>query len=70
MQKLTLNIGKLTDGTHWLCLADSDTTDVYPLAMFTSEDCVTVFQEFMGTQGYVALKLPSNDEIADLLGES
>lgn len=70
MQKLTLNIGKLTDGTHWLCLADSDTTDVYPLAKFTSEDCVTVFQDFMGTQGYVALKLPSNDEIADLLGES
>lgn len=69
MQKLTLNIGKLPDGTHWLCLADADTTDVYPLAMFTNEDCATVFQEFMGTQGYQAVKLPSQDEINDLLGD-
>jgi hypothetical protein len=69
MRKLTLNIGKLQDGTHWLCLADADTTDVYPLATFVSEDHAELFQRFMQTQGYDAVKLPSNDEIENLLGE-
>lgn len=70
MQKLTLNIGKLADGTQWLCLADADTTAVYPLAKFENDDCATVFQEFMQTQGYAAVKLPSNDEINELLGDN
>lgn len=70
MQKLTLNIGKLADGTQWLCLADADTTEVYPLAKFENDDCATVFQEFMQTQGYAAVKLPSNDEINELLGDN
>jgi hypothetical protein len=66
--KLTLNIGKLPDGTQWLCLADADTTDVYPLAQFTDDTCATVFQEFMAREGYTAIKLPSNEEINELLG--
>ena len=70
MQKLTLNIGKLADGSQWLCLADADTTDVYPLAMFTNDDCATVFQEFMETQGYAAVKLTTDSEIENLLGDS
>lgn len=70
MQKITMNIGKLADGTQWLCLADADTTDVYPLAMFTNEDCATVFQQFMETQGYAAVKLPNQQDIDDLLNES
>lgn len=65
--KLTLNIGKLPDGTSWLCLADADSTDVYPLAEFTNEDCAKVFEQFMETQGYAAVKLPSNAEINELL---
>lgn len=69
MQKLTLNIGKLPDGTTWLCLADADTTDIYPLAQFTNNDCAEVFQQFMATQGYQAVKLPSQDDINDLLGD-
>jgi hypothetical protein len=69
VQKLTLNIGKLADGTQWLCLANADTTDVYPLAKFTDDACVTVFQDFMRTEGYQAVKLPSNDDINDLLGD-
>lgn len=68
--KLTLNIGKLEDGSQWLCLADADTTDVYPLAKFNNDDCATVFQDFMETQGYSAVKLPSNDEINELLGDA
>jgi hypothetical protein len=60
VQKLTLNIGKL---------ANADTTDVYPLAKFTDDACVTVFQDFMRTEGYQAVKLPSNDDINDLLGD-
>lgn len=67
MQKVTLNIGKLSDGTTWLCLADTDTTDVYPLAMFTDADCATVFEDFMLTQGYRAVKLPTQDEIDTML---
>lgn len=70
MQKVTLNIGKLADGTTWLCLADADTTSVYPLAMFTNEDCATVFQQFMETQGYAAVKLPNDSEIQELLDGS
>lgn len=70
MPKLTLNIGKLDDGSHWLCLADADTTDVYPLARFTGEDHANLFEEFMATQGYDAVKLPTNDEINDLLGDN
>lgn len=69
MPKLTLNIGKLQDNTHWLCLADADTTDVYPLAQFVSQDHAELFERFMQTQGYDAVKLPSNDEIENLLGE-
>ena len=69
MQKLTLNIGKLPDGSQWLCLADADTSDVYPLAKFESEDHVEVFQKFMWTQGFAAVKLPSDDDIAVLLGD-
>lgn len=67
--KLTLNIGKLADGSSWLCLADVDSTDVYPLAQFTSEEHATLFEQFMGTQGYGATKLPTDSEINDLLGD-
>ncbi len=70
MQRVTLNIGKLADGTQWLCLADSDTSNVYPLAQFTNDDCATVFQQYMETQGYAAVKLPNDDEINKLLEES
>jgi len=69
MQKLTMNIGKLSDGTQWLCLANADTTDIYPLAQFTDDDCATVFQEFMLTQGFAAVKLPTQDEIDSLMGD-
>lgn len=69
MQKLTLNIGKLPDGTQWLCLADADTTDIYPLAEFQNDDCANLFQEFMTTQGYAAVKLPSQSELDELLGD-
>lgn len=64
----TLNIGKdqNTDKIY-LCLADSDNTDVFPLAEFRSEEHAKVFEQFMGTQGYAAVKLPSDDEIDDLL---
>lgn len=67
--KLTLNIGKLRDGTQWLCLADADSTDVYPVAKFPNEDCVDLFKAFMATQGYNAVTLPTNDDINKLLEE-
>lgn len=70
MQKVTLNIGKLPDGSTWLCLADADTTSVYPLAVFTDEDCATVFQQFMETQGYASVQLPTTAEINELLDGS
>lgn len=69
MQRLTLNIGKLNDGTIWLCLADSDSTAVYGLAKFENEDCAKAFEVFMSTQGYEAITLPRDSEIEDLLGD-
>lgn len=69
MQKLTLNIGRLRNGEVWLCLADSDTTNVYPLAKFENETCAEAFEQFMSTQGYMAVKLPNDDEIEQLLGD-
>lgn len=69
MRKLTLNIGKLSDDSLWLCLADSDTTDIYPLAEFTTPDCAEIFQEYMKTQGYDAVKLPTQEDIDTFLKE-
>jgi hypothetical protein len=69
MQRLTLNIGRLRNGEVWLCLADSDTTAVYPLAKFESEAGADAFEAFMSTQGYMAVKLPNDDEIEQLLGD-
>jgi hypothetical protein len=67
MANLTLNIGKDTEGNQWLCLADVDSTDVFPVAKFVNDDCASLFQAFMGTQGYAAVKLPTQEEIDDLL---
>lgn len=69
MANLTLNIGKDGDGVFWLCLADADTTDIYPVAKFQNEDCANLFQAYMGTQGYAAVKLPSQEEIDTLFGD-
>jgi hypothetical protein len=69
MQRLTLNIGKLHNGELWLCLADADTTAVYPIAQFQNKDCADAFEAFMGTQGYAAVKLPNDSEIEQLLGD-
>jgi hypothetical protein len=68
--KLTLNIGKDNDGGLWLCLADADSTDVYAVAKFQSEDHADLFQAYMGTEGYAAVKLPSDRDFDDLLGNS
>jgi len=69
VQKLTLNIGRLRNGETWLCLADADTTAVYPLARFENAECAAAFERFMETQGYAAVKLPSDTEIGELLGD-
>lgn len=66
---LTLNIGKDEVGDLWLCLADADTTTVYAVAKFVTEDHANLFQAYMGTQGYAAVKLPTDRDIEDLLGD-
>lgn len=66
--ELTLNIGKDEEGELWLCLADADTTAVYPVAKFTTEEHCNLFQAYMQTQGYASVKLLSEQDIEDLLG--
>jgi hypothetical protein len=67
--KLTLNIGKDGDGELWLCLADADTTAVYAVAKFVNEDHCDLFQAYMGTQGYAAVKLLTDQDINNLLDD-
>lgn len=69
MADLTLNIGKDADGNQWLCLADADTTDIFAVAKFVNDDYANLFQAFMGTQGYIAIQLPTQEDINTLLGD-
>ncbi len=63
-RQLALHIGKRdADGHFWLCLADNDSTDIYPLAEFVDEHATEAFTLYMQTQGYGAVHLPSTDEL-------
>ena len=64
---LSMNIGKGSDGSHLLVLANQDTAEVYPVAVFLSEDHARGFTMFMETQGYIALNLPSQAELDEFL---
>jgi hypothetical protein len=71
MPRFSLNIGKLPEeDSYWLCLADLDSTNVYPLAQFSSPEHVTLFEQFMVTQGYTTVKLPTSEELDELLGDN
>lgn len=63
---LTLNIGKDAAGDYFLVLANPDTAETFPMALFLSEDHASGFTLFMESQGYVALNLPSQAEIDTL----
>jgi hypothetical protein len=67
--KWALHLGRHPDdNTYWLCLVQSDELDaIYPLAQFESEEAMTMYTVFMETQGYTALKLPSQQELDDFL---
>lgn len=63
-RQLSLNIGRRDkDGHFWLCLADNDSTDIWPLAEFVDENSMEAFTMYMHTQGYGAVHLPSEDEL-------
>lgn len=64
---LSLNVGKTPEGEYWLLLADMDSQNVVPLAMFVDEKAMDTFCLFMETQGYLSIKLPSQRDIDDLL---
>lgn len=64
---LSLNIGKDAQGNQYLVLANVDTDETYPLAIFLSEDHTEAFTKFMETQGYVSLQLPSQNDIDKFL---
>ena len=64
---LSMNIGKDADGNYLLVLANQDTAEIYPVALFISEDHATAFTMFMETQGYIALNLPSQAELDEFL---
>lgn len=60
-----LHIGKdPEDESFWLCLVNNDEADaVYPLAQFETEEAMRAYTLFMETQGYLPLKLPSQEEL-------
>lgn len=64
---LSLNIGKDAEGNAYLVLANPDTDETYPLAIFLSEDHTEAFTKFMETQGYISLQLPTQSDIDKLL---
>lgn len=66
---LSLNLGKDSEGTFYLCLSNPDTTEMYPLAQFFSEDHATGFSMYMATQGFETLDLPSPAELEQLLDD-
>jgi hypothetical protein len=61
----SLHIGKdPDDATFWLCLVNNDEANaIYPLAQFENEEAMKAYTLFMETQGYLALKLPSQEEL-------
>lgn len=64
MAKFSLYLGKdKTNGEYVLCITNQDTGDIYPVATFHDELRMQLFTEFMETQGYLALKLPTEDEL-------
>ena len=65
-----MNIGKDAEGNHFLVLANLDTSETYPLAIFMSDAHAEAFTKFMETQGYVSLQLPTQDDIDKFLSES
>lgn len=64
---LSLNIGKDFAGNSYLVLANPDTDETYPLAIFISEDHSEAFTKYMETQGYVSLQLPTQTDIDQFL---
>jgi len=69
-QRINLTIGRQRDDdSWWLCLADMDGHDVSLVAQFTSEAHMHLFTQFMETQGYMSLRLPTNSELDELFDE-
>lgn len=64
----SLNIGKDDNGNLWLCLVENDTRVMEPLALFVTESHSELFTEFMESQGYVPLRLPTDEDYERLLG--
>lgn len=64
---LSLNIGKDADGDWFLVIANLDSDETYPVAQFFSENHATAFTKFMEGEGYLSLKLPTQEDLDKLL---
>lgn len=64
----SLNIGKDKQGNLWLCLVESETRDIESLALFVSPGHSEIFIDYMETQGYIPLRLPTDEDYEQLLG--
>lgn len=64
---LSLNIGRDAEGNQYLVLANLDTSETYPIAIFLGENHTEAFSKYMETQGYVSLQLPTQDDIDKFL---
>lgn len=64
---LSLNIGKDADGDWFLVIANPDTDETFPVAQFFTENHATAFTKFMESEGYLSLKLPTQEDLDKLL---
>lgn len=64
---LSLNIGKDHTGQLWLGVQDSGTRKFEALALFISPGHSEMFIDFMESQGYLPIRVPTDDEYNQLL---
>lgn len=64
----SLNIGKDSGNNLWLCLVENETRDIEPLALFATPAHSELFIEYMESQGYIPLRLPTDEDYEQLLG--
>lgn len=64
-KSLSLHIGKNPeDDSLWICLVDSDGSDIWPLAQFVDETRMKCFTLWMNGQGFDSIDIPQEDELA------
>jgi hypothetical protein len=64
----SLNIAKDKSENWWLTLTESESGEMEPLALFVTERHSNLFSEYMESQGYIPIPIPTEDDYNRLLG--